>query len=443
MKRKFLKRASALFLALALAATTAGCSGSNSSSGSTGSAASGTSKAAAAKTKVVFWYMWSSADAVKRIGNYVKDYNAKSDKYEVEALSVPDSQKIMTAISAGNGPDVSDDFTSDIGKFAGSGILEPLDDYISKTSYDVADFVPASIDSCKLNGKTYALPCNINFSGLYYNKTLLKAAGYSEPPKTLEEMYEMAVKTTKANKDGSLSVCGFPDFPQVYYMSAFAPAAGGGWYTKDDKPAATDDFGNTYALKMARDFRQKFGVANVVKFQSAGKYLDPTDPFLTGKQTFRIDGPWMGKSIKVDFKSDVDYGVTDIPYPKDKPELAGRQLISCSMLYVTANSQNKDGAFDFLSNFVGKEGQKAITIAGGDFPSRLSLLTDETFLKGYDAAFYAKVAQGKNLFSNPSGAKNGEYDTMCNEQVELCLNLKQDIPTTLKNIHDKGSSILG
>ena len=151
----------------------------------------------------------------------------------------------------------------------------------------------------------------------------------------------------------------------------------------------------------------------------------------------------MGKNIKETFKSDVDYGVTYIPYPKDKPELKGRGLMSSSIIYIAANSKNKDGAWDFISWFAGKDGQVQSTIVNNGFPSRTSLLTNETFLKGYDVDFYSELAKSKNLTFNPNGPKNGEYDTLVNDQTELCMNLKQDIPTTLKNIHDQGSSILG
>ncbi len=442
MKKFSFKRVMACALAIVTLSTVfAGCSNAApaaNSQAATGSAA--TSKAAAPKTKVVFWYLWSG-DAVARIDKLVKEYNAQSDKYEVEALSVPDAQKITAAISAGNGPDVTDEFGSDVGKLASAGVMEPLDDYITKANYDLTDFIPASLASMKMNDKTYALPCNVNFSGMYYNKKLLKEAGYTEPPKTMEEMYDMAIKTTKVNKDGTIAVCGFPDFPNVYYLDAFATAAGGGWYQKDGKPSLATDAGNKAALKMEVDFRTKFGLANVVKFASGGKYLDPTDPFLMGKQTFRIDGPWMGQNIKETFKVDVDYGVTFVPYPKANPELAGRANASSSMLYVTANSKNKEGAFDFLSYFVGAKGQVDFTIAGGDFPSRLSLLKNELFLKGYDTDFYSQLAQSKNLVYVPSGAKNGEYNTIVNEQTELCMNLKQDIDTTLKNINEKGNAL--
>ncbi len=448
MKWFSLKRllSSALVIAM-LSVLSAGCGNpdtgaGNSSAGGNSTAAASESKAVSAdKTKVLFWYLWSG-DGVERINKLVETYNSQSDKYEVEALSVPDFQKIMAAISAGNGPDVTDEFGSDIGKLASAGIMEPLDDYITKTNYDINDFIPASIESMKMDGKIYALPCNVNFTALFYNKTLLKNAGYNEPPKTLEEMYEMAVKTTTLNKDGSIDVCGFPDFPNAYYSDSFTAAAGGGWYTEDGKPTPADNEGNRTALKLNRDYREKYGVENVVKFSAGGKYLDPTDPFLMGKQTFRLDGAWMGKDIKETFKSDVDYGVTFVPYPKDHPELAGRANATSSMLFVTSNSKNKDGAFDFLSYFVGKEGQVKFTIDAGDFPSRLSMLTNEQFLKGYDTSFFTELAKSPNLVSIPCGPKNGEYNTLVSEQIELCLNLKQDIDTTLNNIYTKGSEIL-
>ncbi|MEG0996771.1 MAG: extracellular solute-binding protein, partial [Clostridia bacterium] len=81
-----------------------------------------------------------------------------------------------------NGPDLTDDFSSNVGKFAGVGVMEPLDDYIAKTGFALDDFVPAAVESCRMDGKLYAMPLNINFMGLYYNKTLLKEAGYDAPP---------------------------------------------------------------------------------------------------------------------------------------------------------------------------------------------------------------------------------------------------------------------
>ena len=393
------------------------------------------------KTKIVFWYLWGGTEG-KVIEEAIAAYNAQSDKVVVEGLSVPDSQKILAAIAAGNGPDVVDDFSNGIGKMASAGVLEPLDDYVEKTGYDLSGFVPAAIDSCRMDGKLYSLPISINLMALYYNKTLLKEAGFEQAPKTQEEMLEMAIATTKVNSDGTLDVCGFPDFPFVYYANNFAAAAGGGWYTPEGQPAPADDEGNKMALELALRYREQFGLDNVMRFRAAGKYFDPTDPFIIGKQTFRVDGPWMGKNVREVLISDLDYGVTYIPYPQGKPELEGRGLVSSSTLFIASNSKNKDAAWDFISWFSSEGGQTYLATKMGSFPSYLSLLSNEQVLSGYDMDFYIKLAQSPNLVTIPNGPQNGEYETMVGEEVEQCLNLKQDVETTLKNISEKGQRIL-
>lgn len=368
MKKSTLRKLMCLLLAVCMLATMAACgSKENGEKAPTADNGGAQAEAPAEKQKITFWYLWSG-DAAKNLEKVIADYNAQSDSYYVEGLSVGDSQKIIAAMAAGNGPDITDDFLGNLGKYAASGIMEPLDSYIEKTNYDIDDFVPAAVDACRVNGQLYAMPLNINFMGLYYNKTLLAEAGYNEPPKTLEELYEMAVATTKVNEDGTLVTCGFPDFPTVYYLDSFVPAAGGSWYTEDGTPAPADSEGNALALKLIRDYREEFGVDNVIQFSAGGKYLDPTDPFLTGNQTFRIDGPWLGKDIVETFQADIDYGVTFVPYPEAHPEYAGRSNVGCSIFFISSQSKVKDGAWDFMMYLVGKQGQLDFTVANGDFP---------------------------------------------------------------------------
>lgn len=441
MKKSTLRKLMCLLLAVCMLATMAACgSKENGEKAPTADNGGAQAEAPAEKQKITFWYLWSG-DAAENLEKVIADYNAQSDSYYVEGLSVGDSQKIIAAMAAGNGPDITDDFLGNLGKYAAAGIMEPLDSYIEKTNYDIDDFVPAAVDACRVNGQLYAMPLNINFMGLYYNKTLLAEAGYKEPPKTLEELYEMAVATTKVNEDGTLVTCGFPDFPTVYYLDSFVPAAGGFWYTEDGTPAPADSEGNALALKLIRDYREEFGVDNVIQFSAGGKYLDPTDPFLTGNQTFRIDGPWLGKDIVETFQADIDYGVTFVPYPEAHPEYAGRSNVGCSIFFISSQSKVKDGAWDFMMYLVGKQGQLDFTVANGDFPSRLSVMEEESFKKGYDVDFYTQLANSENLIYTPAGEKNGEYATVISEQTELAMNLSQDIETTLKNIYEQGSKI--
>ena len=54
-----------------------------------------------------------------------------------------------------------------------------------------------------------ALPLLADAYGLYYNKTLFKAAGITSPPKTMSELTADAKKLTEQNSDGTIKVAGF------------------------------------------------------------------------------------------------------------------------------------------------------------------------------------------------------------------------------------------
>lgn len=87
-----------------------------------------------------FWYLWSG-DGESGAGNIesiIDAYNESQDKYEVVGLSVPDQQKIITAISGGNGPDITDAFATDVPSYAEEGIALALDELIAADGLDLS-----------------------------------------------------------------------------------------------------------------------------------------------------------------------------------------------------------------------------------------------------------------------------------------------------------------
>ena len=126
MKKRSIKKVLALGLAGAmLCGMLTACGGANGSSSAPSASSEGQAEPAAPETekeKVVLWHLWTGVEA-GYLDDAVAAYNAQSDKYYVEALSVPDSQKIMVAIQSGDGPDITDDFTNNIGAYASKGIM--------------------------------------------------------------------------------------------------------------------------------------------------------------------------------------------------------------------------------------------------------------------------------------------------------------------------------
>lgn len=446
MKKNNWKKALAMMLAATMmSAALAGCSDGAKDNGSGASKdASPASKTATdskdkPKEKVLLWYLWTGAEG-ETVDQVVKAYNEQSDKYIVESLSVPDMQKVMIAISSGSdGPDVTDDFSSNVASYATKGIIEPLDSYIDKSGYDRNDIVEAALKSCTWEGKTYALPISSNFSAMFYNKTLLKEAGYTEPPKTMEELLEVAIKATKVNADGTIDTMGFPMFPGNP-VSDFNVAAGGGWL--DGTTMNAGNPANIKGMSFVLDYRKEFGVDAVSAFQSSGKYLDPADPFIKGKQLFRFDGIWLATVIDKTIKADIDYGICQIPYPKDNPELAGRTLITSSVFYVPTSAKNKEGGFDFAAFIASEKGEAILCPGFGAIPTSKALIGNKDVMSQVSGAdFFGSYVTNKNVVAGLSLPSSGEYDVIVNEEVELAMNLKKSPEDAIASIVSRSKDL--
>ena len=93
--------------------------------------------------------------------------------------------------SGGTAPDVAQIHGSMVSTLVSSGALTPLDDLISEETKN--DFFENVTEPLYYDGKLMATPWVPSPNVLYYNKTLLEQAGYTEPPKTWEEMKQMAI----------------------------------------------------------------------------------------------------------------------------------------------------------------------------------------------------------------------------------------------------------
>lgn len=382
---------------------------------------------------VKVWHLWTGAmaDAMDELAD---DFNASQDRYRVETLSVPDFQKITVAISSGDGPDLTDSWNSYVTQFADMGAMEPLDSYIEADGYDLSDFNQAALDACRYNGKQYAMPCNMNLVALYYNKELLSAAGYDTPPATYSEMIEIARATTALNEDGTLATLGFPAWPLNNYRDNMLYAFGGNWIDAETLQPSADAPGNLLMLQAFYDYVSEFGANNVSVFTSSGKTNDPTDPFLSGKQALRIDGPWTSGYFEP-LGLDVDWGITYLPTPDDQPELKGRQPISCSTLYIPSTAKCKQGAWEFMKYLLSDEGQTRLFISNQNLPVRMSLYQSEAYRSSLSVAdFFAEMAANENLVGMPNYTENTEYTTAINEEIELCFNLEQTPEKMIENV---------
>ena len=145
--------------------------------------------------------------------NAAQTFNQTYPKVDVQVLSATlreMEQKLSTAVSTGQGPEVYDIGPNIIVKFIDGNLADPLpgdiDQYVRSGVY--SQFI---LDYLTYNGKLYGIPLlDGGRDGLYYNKAMFREAGLDpeKPPTTFDEVMQMAQKLAKTDASGNLTRSG-------------------------------------------------------------------------------------------------------------------------------------------------------------------------------------------------------------------------------------------
>ena len=125
----------------------------------------------------------------------------------------------FAALVAGNQvPTLFQVYFTDPQKMVADGVAADLTSLAKTQGLDKV-YNPQVMSLVTVDGKIYGLPMKAYAMGLAYNKNLLKAAGYDNPPTTWDEMETMAKKLT--NRDGGVAGFSF----------IFGDPVQAGWHT--------------------------------------------------------------------------------------------------------------------------------------------------------------------------------------------------------------------
>lgn len=125
------------------------------------------------------------------------------------------SEKLLTAISTGTGPDVTYMYNDIYADFIDMGAVAALDEYVTDEDREKFNYLDWGIKF----GKMYGYPFIVgNPRVLFYNPKMLKDAGV-EPPETWDDFLEACIATTKdTDGDGELDQWGFAGaFAENFY----------------------------------------------------------------------------------------------------------------------------------------------------------------------------------------------------------------------------------
>lgn len=417
------KLLASLLSALMLAGLLSACGGGSSSAApaASGSTAGATPSVAAStggeRETVIFWYNNSGEEALI-YEDAITAYNESQDKYTVQGLSVSDAQKLIVAMGSNEAPDVIKVSNQAIVQYQANGLLENLQPFIDAEGFDTAIYSHQAMVANTLEDNVYALPLTAYTIQMFYNKDLLEAAGYTEPPKTVEEMYEMSVEATVVGADGNIEILGYPLFPYASARQELIYAFGGRWWDENNKPTPENE-GVLASLNMNVQYRNLYGMEalnNFIGTANTNRYTEQ-DMFFQGKQLFRLDGSWLPTMME-GFGSTVNWGITLIPGTEANPELRGSSRFETDSIAVPMMAPNKDGAWDFTKWLCGETGAKIIDLGTGNLPALEALYEDPEILAVPGFAEFIAALQEEKGIQYPQMGDFSEYVSMINTALD-------------------------
>lgn len=426
-----MKRKSILLSLVLLLWIVSGCSGGSPKESGTDKGSGGS--AGSDPVKLSFWYGWTGPEGAA-LEKLITKWNSENPDIQVKGLSQSDYQKQLTAITGGNPPDIASQFGSDVVPWGLRGAMMPLDEYIAKDSLDLKDFVPAALSTSQHEGKTYALPIAMHVSMLFYNKDILKEAGYEGPPETIAQLKEYINKLSVVEDGGRLSRLGLWPGMDTY---TFSNVFNGSFYDEAAKQVTPDHEGVKSAIQFSKEIWDQYGSENLDRFSSGlGQYMSAQNPFFTGKYAMTIDGEWLPTFIK-QYAPNLNYGIAPIPYDESHPELKNSGNVTTSVFYIPKGVKNPDASWKFLKWLTEPEQMAEFTAALGNLPTRTSAFSNPVYNDVPGFKEFLAYSESENLKSFPATSFSNEYMTEFSAQYDAILRGKVSMEEGLKKVKDK------
>jgi len=295
----------------------------------------------------VTWLKTQAAAYTKASGNPVNIVSVSLDQ-------IPD--KLIQSAPKGQGPDLVVTLPQDrLGQLAASGVIEPMDKYLTTRT----DLDKTALSAMTYNGKLFGLPMFAESVAVVYNKKLLPGG----VPNTWDAFIKAAQANTGNGKFGFLV-----DLTNAYANYGLFSAYGsyvfkntGG--TLNPKDVGLANAGADKAVALMNDLRYKDNLVPEGVTADVAK-----SAFTDGRLAMVVTGPWDMGDIK---KAGISYGIANLPTP---PGATGKwsPFVGVHGVMMNAYSKNKVAASVFAKSLVSSAAQTSFNKAGGRIPVSLS-----------------------------------------------------------------------
>jgi multiple sugar transport system substrate-binding protein len=264
-------------------------------------------------------------------------------------------------------------------QFAANGWILDLSDRYPEE--ERGEFLPAPIQANTYQGRIYGVPWYTDAGMLYYRRDLLEQSGFSGPPRTYDELKDVA---SRVQRDSGTRY-GFV-FQGADYEGGVVNALEYIWNSGGEVLDPNDP--NTVTIDSPEAIRglqiERGMISDSIAPEGVTQYKEQESAtiFLNGDAVFMRNVPRM-------------YALASDPNEsKIKPEQIGLSALPVAAegnqshsnlggwnLFINAASNNQDAAWEFIRFMSAPEQQKFRALNGSVIPTRQSLLEDREILE--------------------------------------------------------------
>ena len=356
-------------------------------------------------TTLVFQHQFSDSESAE-IQELVTTYESENPGVTIKLARDNDSSyydKLVTQITAGQGPDIVRLEPPKVSQYITSGWLAPLDDVV--TDANKSDFFANTIEAASKDGHVYAVPQDVSTLALFYRTDMFESAGLSGPPSTWEEVVADAKALTK---DGNYGIGLFGGWG-AYEFYPWLWQSGAEVLNDDGTEVVFDSADAVRALQLWVDLQAS---AMPPGMATAGED-DVRGPFSNGNLAMFTSGPYMTSILDSEKLGDV-WAVA--PLPKDK---VSASVLGGMDLAVLKNSKNQEAAQKFLSWLMQDTIQTKWATDLGFVPVKKSLYDSDAFADNASMKAFGEIIE--NSRSRPTIDRAADVDSALGEAVQAAL----------------------
>jgi trehalose/maltose transport system substrate-binding protein len=263
------------------------------------------------------------------------------------------------------------------------------------------------VENDTVDGKLVAMPWFGDFGILYYRTDLLKKYGYSKPPTTWTELFQMAKKIQDGEQKANKDFYGFVFQGNSYEgltcdALEWIASSGGGQFVSGNKVTIN----NSKAASILDLFRKNIGVTTprgVTSYQEGEAHT----AFVSGNAAFMRNWPY-AYSIAADPKQSKVVGKFSVTVLPHGPGSLSVGTVGGWQLAVNKYSKNVDASIEFVRYMTSAPVEKFDAITNTNVPTIPKVASDPAVVKAnpYLKPEIARVAR----VARPANSLKGKYN---------------------------------